>query len=164
MWVFSEIRISGTKIRNDSSVVLILVWLKTDHIISDKMAEDANMYVTQSGVVLQDSSSYMNENCVNCTLINGIYHEVFMELKSLRLITNILHEEIKTLNQQEDKEALREETPSLCKNKKASDVQCSSVVSEQVTWDFRQNHSSLNGKIKNIENLQCDLIELIEMR
>jgi hypothetical protein len=84
--------------------------------------------------------------------MNGIYQEVFMELKSLRLITNILHEEIKTLrNQQEDKEALREETPSWCKNKKASDVQCSSVVSEHVTWDFRHNHSSLNGKIKTLK-------------
>ena len=68
-------------------------------------------------------------------------------------------------NQQEDKEALREETPSWCKkNKKASDVQCSNVVSEQVTWDFSKNHSSLNGKIENIENLRCDLTELIEMR
>ena len=33
-----------------------------------------------------------------------------------------------------------------------------------MTWDFGKNHSSLNGKIENIENLQCDLIELIEMR
>ena len=56
-----------------------------------KMVEDTNGYVTQSGVLLQDSSSYINENCVNCTLMNGIYQEVFMELKSLRLITNILH-------------------------------------------------------------------------
>jgi hypothetical protein len=83
------------------------------------MAEDANGYVTQSGVLLQHSSSYINENCVNCTLMNGIYQEVFMELKSLRLITNMLHGEIKTLRNQQEDEALREETPSWCKNKKA---------------------------------------------
>jgi hypothetical protein len=134
--------------------------------IFSKMAEVANGYVMQSGVLLQDSSSYINGNCVNCTLINEKYQEVSMELKSLRLITNILHEEIKTLrNQQEDKEALREGTFSRCKkNKKASDVQCSSVVSEQVTWDFKRNQSSLNDKKENIENLKCDLIELIEIR
>ena len=91
------------------------------------MAEVANGYVVHSGVLLQDSSSHINENCVNCTLINGIYQEVLMELKSLRLITNILQEEIKTLrNQHEDKEALRKGAFSRCKNKKR--VKCSVQV------------------------------------
>ena len=95
-------------------------------------SEVANGYVMQSGVLLQDSSSYIKENCVNCTLINGIYQEVLMELKSLRLITNILQEEIKTLrNQHEDKEALRNAAFGRCKNKKVSEVQCSSAMSEQ---------------------------------
>jgi hypothetical protein len=99
-------------------------------------------------------------------LMNGKYQEVITELKSLRLITNILHEEIETLrNQQEDIEALREGTFGWFKeNKKASDVQCSCVVSEQVTWDSKQNQSSLNDKKEYIVNLKCDLIELTEMK
>ena len=80
--------------------------------------------------------------------MNGIYQEVFMELKSFRLITNMLHGEIKTLRNQQENEALREETPSWCKkNKKVSDVLCSGVVSEHVTWDFSKNHSN-NLKIE----------------
>ena len=60
-----------------------------------------------------------------------------MELKSLRLITNILQEEIKTLrNQHEDKEALRKGAFSRCKNKKVSEVQCSNAMSEQVTREI----------------------------
>jgi len=43
-------------------------------------------------------------------------------------------------------------------------VQCSSVVSAQVTCDLKQNQSDLNDRSEDIENLICDLIELIEMR
>ena len=90
-----------------------------------KMAEAENPYVMQSGFSLQGSSSYFNENCVNCTSMNERYHEVLMELKSLRLITNTLQEEIKSLqNQHEDN--------TRCENKKSSEVQCSSDMSEQV--------------------------------
>ena len=39
-------------------------------------------------------------------------------------------------NQHEDKEALRKGAFSRCKNKKASEVQCSSAMSEQVTWEI----------------------------
>jgi hypothetical protein len=67
-------------------------------------------------------------------------------------------------NQQEDNKALREGSFSQCKKKKASGVQCSSVVSEQVTCDFKQNQSNLNDRSEDIEHLSCDLIELIEMR
>jgi hypothetical protein len=76
--------------------------------------------------------------------MNEKYQEASVELKSLRLITNILHEEIKTLrNQQEDYKACREGPFSQCKDKKASGVQCSSVVSTQVTCDLKQNQSKL---------------------
>jgi hypothetical protein len=42
-------------------------------------------------------------------------------------------------------------------------VQCLSVVSAQVTCDLKQNQSNLNES-EDIENLRCDLIELIDMR
>ena len=90
------------------------------------MEEVASGDVMQFGVLLQDSSSYINGNFVNCVLMNEKYQEVSMELKSLRLINNILHEEIKTLrNQQEDK-ALREGSFTWCKKKKG--VVCSVQV------------------------------------
>jgi len=76
----------------------------------------------------------------------------------------MLHEEIKTLmNQQEDK-AFMEGSFSQCKKKKESGRQCSSVVSAQVACDLKQNQSKLNDKSEGTENLRCDLIELIEMR
>jgi hypothetical protein len=37
----------------------------------------------QSGVQLQDLSSYINGNCVNCMLMNEKYQEASVELKSL---------------------------------------------------------------------------------
>lgn len=40
-------------------------------------------------------------------------------------------------------------------------MQCSIVVSAQVTCDLKQNQSD---RSEDIENLRCDLIELIEMR
>ena len=40
----------------------------------------ANGDVMQLGVLLQDSSSYINDNCVNCMLMNEKYLEVSMEL------------------------------------------------------------------------------------
>jgi len=59
--------------------------------------------VVWSGIQPHDSSNYINGNCVNCMLMNERYQEAFVELKSLRLINNMLHEEIKILrNQQED--------------------------------------------------------------
>jgi hypothetical protein len=71
------------------------------------MAEVTRGDVMRSGVQLQDSSSYINGNCVNCVLMNDKYQEASVELKSLRLINSMLHEEIKTLRNQQD--ALREE-------------------------------------------------------
>jgi hypothetical protein len=62
-------------------------------------------------------------------------------LKSLRLINNMLHEETKILRNQQDDKALREESFSPCKKKKAIGVQCSSV-----TCDLKQNQSNLNGR------------------
>ena len=104
-----------------------------------KTAEVASWGVVQSGIQPQDSSSYMNGNCVNCVLMSEKYQEASMELKSLRLINNMLHEEIKILkSQQEDIKALRETTFSLCKQEKAIGVKCSIVVSVQVTCDFEQ--------------------------
>jgi len=80
----------------------------TEKYLFPKMEEVASGDVVQSGIQLQDSSSYTNGNCVNCMLINEKYQEASVELKSLRLINNMLHEEIKTLgNQQEDNKALR---------------------------------------------------------
>jgi hypothetical protein len=77
----------------------------------------------------------------------------------------MLHEEIKTLrNRQEDNKALRKGSFSRCKKKKASGVQCSSVVSAQVTCDLKQNQSNLNEISEDIKNLRCDLIDLIETR
>jgi len=77
----------------------------------------------------------------------------------------MLHEEIKSLrNQQEDNKALREGSFSQCKKKKASGVQCSGVVSAQVTCDLKEKQSNSNDISEGIENLRCDLIELIEMR
>jgi len=43
-------------------------------------------------------------------------------------------------------------------------VQCSSVVSAQVTYDLKQNQSNLNDRSEDIKNLRCDLMELKEMR
>jgi len=37
-------------------------------------------------------------------------------------------------------------------------------VCAQVTCDLKQNQSNLNDRSEDIENLRCDLIELIEMR
>jgi hypothetical protein len=71
------------------------------------MAEVANGDVVQLGVQTQDSSNYINGNCVNCMLMNDKYQEACVEFKSFQLINNVLHEEIKTLrNQQEDNKAL----------------------------------------------------------
>jgi hypothetical protein len=94
--------------------------------------------------------------------MNDKYQEASVELKSLRLINSMLHEELKTLRNQQ--EALREESFSRHKKKKASGVQCSSVVSAQMVCDLRQNQSNLKDRSEDIENLRCDLIELIEMR
>jgi hypothetical protein len=64
------------------------------------MAEVARGYFVLSGV--QDSSSYINGNC-KFYVMNEKYQEASVELKSLRLINNMLHEKIKTLrNRQED--------------------------------------------------------------
>jgi len=63
----------------------------------------------------------------------------------------MLHEEIKTLrNQQEDNKALSEGSFSRRKKKKVSGVQCSSVVNVQVTCDLKQNQSNLNDKSEDI--------------
>jgi len=48
-----------------------------------KMAEVTSGDVVQSGVLLQDSSSYINDNCVNCMLMYEKYQEASVELKSL---------------------------------------------------------------------------------
>ena len=107
------------------------------------MAEVASGDVVQSGIQLQDSSSYINGNCVNCMLMSEKYQEASVELKYLWLINNMLHKEIKTLrNQQEDNKALREGSFSQCKKKKVIIVQCSSVVSAQVTCDLKQNQTN----------------------
>jgi len=101
---------------------------------NSKMAEVASGGVVQSGIQPQDSSSYMNGNCVNRVLMNKKYQAASVGLKYLRLINNMLHEEIKILrSQQEDIRALREETFSPCKTEKVTGGQCSSVVSAQVT-------------------------------
>jgi hypothetical protein len=72
-------------------------------------------------------------------LMNEKYQEAIVELKSLRLITNMLHEEIKTLrNQQEDNKAFREGPFNQRKDKKASGVQCLSVASAQVACDQKK--------------------------
>jgi uncharacterized coiled-coil DUF342 family protein len=92
-------------------------------------------------------------------LMNEKYQEASVEFKSLRPINNMFHEEIKTLKNQQ--EALRKESFSRHKKKKASGVQFSSVVSAQMTCELRQN---LKERSEDIENLRCDLIELIEMR
>jgi hypothetical protein len=79
-------------------------------------------------------------------LMNEKYQVASVELKSLRLINNMLHEEIKILrNQQEDDKALREESFNPCKKKKAIGVQCSSM-SAQVTCNLKQNQSNLNDR------------------
>jgi hypothetical protein len=97
--------------------------------------------------------------------MNENYQEASVELKSLRLINNVFHEEIKTLrNQEEDNKALREGSFSQCKKKKVSSLQCSSVVSAQVMCDLKQNQTNLNERSEDVENLICDLIELMEMR
>ena len=80
--------------------------------------------------------------------MNEKYQEASTELKHLRLINNMLHEEIKNLrNQQEDNKAFREGSFSRCTKKKASGVQCSSVVSAQVTCDLKKNQSNLEVKL-----------------
>jgi hypothetical protein len=77
----------------------------------------------------------------------------------------MLHEEIKILgSQQEGIKELREETFSPCKKDGLICAQCSGVVSAQVTCDFKQKQSNLNGTSDDIEKLRCDLIELIEIR
>jgi len=93
----------------------------------------------QSGNQPHDSSSSKKDKCVKCVLINEQYQEASVKLISLRLINNMFHEEIKNLrSQQEDIKALREQTFSPRKKKKATVVQCTSVMSAQVTCDFCQ--------------------------
>lgn len=43
-------------------------------------------------------------------------------------------------------------------------MQCSSVVSAQVTCGFNQKQSNLNGGSEDLEKLRCDQIELTEVR
>jgi len=43
-------------------------------------------------------------------------------------------------------------------------VQCSNVVSAQVTCDLKQNQPNLNDRSEDIENLRCDMIELIKRK
>jgi hypothetical protein len=88
------------------------------------------------------------------------------ELKSLRLITNMLREEINTLrNQQDVNKASREEPCNQRKDKKESaQVQCLSVVCTQVSCEHKQNQPKPNYRSGNIENLESDLRELIEIR
>jgi hypothetical protein len=96
-------------------------------------------------------------------LMNEKYQDAYVEFNSLRLITNMLHEEIITLrNQQEDK-ASKERPLNQRKDKKANGVQCSSVVSAQVTCDLKQNQYFLNDRREDIENHRCDLVKLIEI-
>ena len=95
--------------------------------------------VVWSDIQPHDSSSYINinGNCVHYMLMNEKYQEASVELKSLRLINNMLHKEIKILrDQQEDNKGLMEESFSPCKKKKVTVVQCSSDVSVQVTCDL----------------------------
>ena len=58
----------------------------------------------------------------------------------------------------------RERSFSRCRKKRVSGMQCSSVVSAQVTCDLKQNPSNSNDRSEVIENFRCDLIELIELR
>ena len=68
-----------------------------------KMVEVANGGFVQSGIQPHALHCYMNHNCVICVLINEKYQETSEELKSLSLINNMLHEEIKILrSKQED--------------------------------------------------------------
>jgi len=98
-------------------------------------------------------------------LMNGKYREASVELKSLRLINNMLLEEIKiSRNQPEDNKVFRAGSFSWSIEKKASGMRCSSVVSAQVTCDLKQNQCNLNDRSEDNENLICDLIELIETR
>jgi hypothetical protein len=53
-----------------------------------------------------------------------------VELKSLRLINNMLHEEIKILRNRQDNKAFRDESFSPCKKKKAIGVQCAAFKCE----------------------------------
>ena len=93
----------------------------------------------QSGNQPHDSSSSKKDKCVKCVLINEQYQEASVKLIPLRLINNTFHEEIKILwSPQEDIKALREHTFSPRKKKKAIVVQCTSVMSAQVTCDFYQ--------------------------
>ena len=103
-----------------------------------KMAEVVNGSVVQSGIQPHDTS-----NCVNCVLVNEKYQEASVEFRSLRLSNNTLHEEIRILrSQQEDIKQFREETFSPCKEEKVIGVQCSGVVSAQVTFDFKHKQSN----------------------
>jgi hypothetical protein len=109
------------------------------------MADGTGGDVVQSVLQLQESSSYGSGNCANCMLMNEKYQEAIVELKSLRVITNMLHEEIKTLrNQKEDNKACREGTFNQHKDKKANGVQCSRVVSAQVTCDRKKGQKPNN--------------------
>ena len=45
--------------------------------------------VAHTSVQLQDSSSYIDGNCVNCMLMDEKYQEASVELKSLPLINNV---------------------------------------------------------------------------
>jgi hypothetical protein len=77
----------------------------------------------------------------------------------------MLHEEIKILrSQQEDIKALKRDTFSTCKNKKASVVQYTNDVSAQQTCDFKWNKPKLIDESKDFEELRHDLLELIKMR
>ena len=66
------------------------------------MAGVAKGSVMQSDIQPQDSSSYINGNCVNCVLMNQQYQEALVELKSLQLIKHLLDKEIKTLRSQRE--------------------------------------------------------------
>jgi len=58
--------------------------------------------VVRSDIQPHYSSNHINGNCVNCMLTNEKYQVAFVELKSLRLINNMLHEEIKILRNQQE--------------------------------------------------------------
>ena len=118
----------------------------------------------QYGNQPHDSSSSKKDKCVKCVLTNEQYQEASVELISMRLINNMFHEEIKILrSQQEDIKALREQTFSPRKKKKAIVVQCTSVMSAQVTCDFFRE-SKLTDRSENLEKIRCGLIELTEVR
>jgi hypothetical protein len=58
---------------------------------------DSDSCVVKSGLQ-QDLSLCNGRNCVNCDLMKEQYHEVLIELKSLRLINKLLLEEISKID------------------------------------------------------------------